>query len=57
MTTIEIKAEIFDIIVAQEDLQSQINQLQNLKQQRLQDLQQSIKATSKATEASNEITA
>ncbi|SFM08963.1 hypothetical protein [Pelosinus propionicus] len=47
MTSIEIKAEIFDIIVSQENLQSQISQLQAIKQQKLQALQQALEEEKK----------
>ena len=53
MTILEIKAEIFDIIVAQENLQGQINQLQEIKQQKLQKLHQALAIESKPMEESN----
>jgi CHASE3 domain sensor protein len=54
---VEIKAEIFDIIVTQENLQGQINQLQEIKQQKLQTLQQAIEAEPQPPEVSNDFIA
>ncbi|TWH49582.1 hypothetical protein [Sporomusa sp. KB1] len=40
MTVIELKAEIFDIVAAQEQLKAQFEQLDRMKQGKLQELQQ-----------------
>jgi len=42
MTVIEIKASIFDILATQENLQNQIKQLDQMKQGKLQELQQAV---------------
>lgn len=49
MTVIEIKAQIFDIIVAQEGLQHQLRQYDEVKNQKLQELQKAIKEAKEET--------
>lgn len=44
MTSIEIKARIFDILAAMEQPQNQLNQLNQLKNQKLQELQAALQA-------------
>lgn len=44
MTVVEIKAEIFDILYEQERLKQQINQLEGIKNQKLQMLDSAILA-------------
>ena len=45
MTVTEIKAEIFDIVTAQEQLRTQFEQLDKMKQGKLQELQQALQDT------------
>ena len=45
MTTTEIKAQVFDILVAMENLQNQLKQLEGMKQETLQKLQEVQNAT------------
>lgn len=54
MTATEIKAEIFDIITAQEQLRSQFDQLDKIKQGKLQELQQALQKQSEEVKQAKE---
>ena len=51
MTVTEIKAEIFDIVTAQEQLRTQFEQLDKMKQGKLQELQQALQQAEEVKQA------
>lgn len=57
MTTTELYAEVGKIYIQMETHQHALQQLEQMRQQRLAELRQAVEAETKATEVSNEITA
>ena len=57
MTTIEIKASIFDILIQEEPLRNQLDQLGQIKQQKMQELRTAYELEAKEKEIEAKIKA